>query len=189
MTEIDFAEVPILVTERLRLRPWKKSDLEPYIAMGADKEVMKFFPECLDRAKSLDHVRDLQDRFRQWGYGYWAVESEDVPFAGWVGLSQLRIDADFAPCVEIGWRLARSAWGQGYASEGAIAALRFGFENHSLNEIVAVVSIANEPSCRVAERIGMTRNPSDDFDYPNEWEYKACALYRITREKFMSMAV
>ena len=184
LTDIDFADAPVLTTTRLRLRPWRDSDLAAYAAMGADAEVMRYFPSLMSEAETLDHVRDLQERFRKWGYGYWAIEADNLPFAGFVGLSQPQIDAHFTPCVEIGWRLARGAWGRGYASEGAREALRFGFEEKGVEEIVAMVSAANTPSCRVAERIGMTRDPADDFDYPDDdpnWDYRACVLYRIGR--------
>ena len=102
MTSIEFADAPILETPRLKLRPWCDADLEPYIAMGQDLEVMKYFPALLSPEETLDHVRDLQDRFRRWGYSYWAIETSDFPFAGFAGLSQPKIDAHFTPCVEIG---------------------------------------------------------------------------------------
>jgi len=189
MTVVDFAFAPTLETPRLRLRPWRQEDLDPYAAMGADRQVMEYFPALMSMEETIDHVQDLQERFRRWGYGFWAIESDDLPFAGFVGLSQPKIDAHFTPCVEIGWRLCREAWGRGYATEGAKASLKFGFEEKGVKEIVAMVSEANTPSCKVAERIGMMRDPVDDFDYPDDdpaWAYRACVLYRIGREKFLS---
>ncbi|MEL7486249.1 MAG: GNAT family N-acetyltransferase [Pseudomonadota bacterium] len=182
---LDFADAPTLETPRLRLRPWRDSDIEPYVAMGADPDVMAYFPRLMSRDEVLDHVRDLQERFRRWGYGYWAIETADTPFAGFVGLSQPKIDAHFTPCVEVGWRLAPAVWGRGLATEGARAALRFGFQDRGLPEIVAMVSVENAASRRVAERLGMTTDPADDFDFPGEdWPYKRSVLYRIRREKF-----
>lgn len=183
---INFADVPILETDRVRLRSWGKEDLDAYIAMGADREVMKYFPGLLSRQEAIGHVADLQERWRNWGFGYWAIETREIPFAGWVGLSRPNLDAHFSPCVEIGWRLAKAAWGKGIASEGAQLALQFGFQIKKISEIVAMVSVENRPSCRVAERIGMTRTPKDDFTYPskNPWPYQACVLYRIASVNF-----
>ena len=187
MTEVAFADAPTLTTERLRLRAWRESDLEAFAEMGADREVMKYFPALLDREESNVVAADFQDRFRRWGFFYWAIESDDMPFAGFVGLSMPKIDAHFTPCVEVGWRLARPAWGKGYATEGARETLRFGFEEKGIDEIVAMVSAANIGSRRVAERLGMTRDPADDFDYPDDdpnWAHRACVLYRLQRENF-----
>lgn len=179
---ISFASAPQLRTERLLLRGWRESDIAPYTAMGLDKDVMAYFPSTLTPEETRAHIADLQERFRKWGFGYWAVETPDAPFAGFVGLSRPKIDAHFTPCVEIGWRLARGAQGKGYAVEAAREALRFGFEDMALTEIVAMISKENVASCRVAERIGMTRDPADDFEYPDDdpgWAYRACFLYRI----------
>ena len=187
MTSINFAEAPTIETERLRLRAWRESDLAPYAAMGADPEVMRYFPDLMSEKESLDHVADLQERQRNWGFTFWAVESDELPFAGFVGLSRPKIEAHFTPCVEVGWRLARQAWGKGYATEGGRAALEFGFAEQGFDEIVAMVSTANAPSRRVAERLGMNYDPADDFVFPAEemWPYADSVLYRISREKFM----
>lgn len=188
MTSIDFADAPILEADDCRLRPWCEADLEPYIAMGKDSRVMEYFPSLMNEAQTLAHVEDLQQRFQKWGYGYWVLETDDLAFGGFVGLSQPQIEAHFTPCVEAGWRLTPAAWGKGYASRGAIAALRYGFEEKGIDEIVAMISVANKASCRVAERIGMTAMGEDDFDYPDDdpnWLYRACKLYRINREKFL----
>ena len=183
---IEFADAPTLTTARLRLRPWREADVEAFVAMSADREVMAYFPATLSRADTIDYVAELQARFRRWGYGYWALESDDIAFAGFVGLSQPKIDAHFTPCVEIGWRLARAAWGRGYATEGAAAALRHGFVEREIDEIVAMVSAENTPSRRVAERLGMSRDTADDFDFPGDeaWKYRRTVLYRLDRETF-----
>lgn len=185
LTAMEFAEAPRLTSERLTLRGWRRSDLASYEAMGADPEVMRYFPSTLTPGSARDHVEDLQDRWRRWGFGYWAIETAEFDFAGFVGLSRPKFDAHFTPCVELGWRLRREAWGRGYASEGARTAERFGFETFGLDEIVAIISVENAPSRRVAERIGMTRDPADDFTYPGEpFAHAECVLYRLTRPDF-----
>lgn len=188
MSLVKFADPPMLITERVRLRPWRTEDLAPFAQMSADKEVMYYFPAVMTRAEADTYVGELQGRFRKWGFGYWAIETDELPFAGFAGLSRPRINAHFTPCVEIGWRLTRKAWGKGYATESARAALEFGFQKMGISEIVAMASVANEPSLRVAGRIGMDRDFADDFDFPNtysDWRYARCGLFRADREKFL----
>jgi len=156
-----------LVTPRLRLREWRDSDLAPFAALNADPEVMRYFPEPLDRAASDALVGRIRDHFARHGFGPWAVEIPGVAeCAGFVGLMVPTFEAHFTPCVEIGWRLARTAWGKGYATEAARAALDYGFNVLNLYEIVSMTVPANRPSRAVMERLGMARNPADDFDHP-----------------------
>ena len=156
-----------LVTPRLRLRPWRESDLTPFAALNADPDVMRYFPGTLDRAASDAVAARVMAHFDQHGFGPWAVEIPGVTgFAGFVGLMNLEFEAHFTPGVEIGWRLARPFWGQGYATEAARAALHCGFNVLKLDEIVSMTVPANRPSRAVMERLDMTRDPADDFDHP-----------------------
>jgi len=158
---------PVLRTERLILRPWRDEDLAPFAAMNADPEVMRHFPAALSRAESDAMVGRIRLGFATHGFGLWAVEVPDVlPFVGFVGLSVPRFEAPFMPCVEIGWRLSRACWGKGYATEAARAALDFGFSAKKLPEIVSFTAVGNQPSWRVMERLGMRRDPAEDFDHP-----------------------
>lgn len=127
-----------LRTERLLLRPWRPDDRAPFAALNADPEVMACFPAPLSRKES-DDLADRCDRHvHTQGWGLWAVEVVGgEPFIGFVGLDQPRFAAHFMPCVEIGWRLARPAWGHGYATEGATEALRVAFEVLGLDEVVS----------------------------------------------------
>jgi RimJ/RimL family protein N-acetyltransferase len=158
---------PVLTTARLVLRPWTVQDLPPFAALNADTRVMEFFPSVLDRTESDAAAARIAAHFEQHGFGLWAVEVPVVAaFVGFVGLCIPQFDADFTPCIEVGWRLAFDHWGHGYASEGAQAALAFGFGQLRLSEIVSMTAVANQRSRRVMERIGMTRSPKDDFDHP-----------------------
>jgi ribosomal-protein-alanine N-acetyltransferase len=174
-----------LRTSRLILRRWTAADRDPFAQMNADPRVMEFFPSTYTRDYS-DAVADrIESHFAEKGFGLWAVEIPDiVPFAGFVGLSTPPFEAHFTPCVEIGWRLATACWGHGYATEAARAALAFGFDALGLHEIVALTAPDNLRSRRVMERIGMIRNPADDFDHPLISEghpLRRCILYRIAR--------
>jgi RimJ/RimL family protein N-acetyltransferase len=153
--------------------------------MNADARVMEHFPAVLARDESDATVERICAHFERHGYGLWAVEICDVaPFAGFVGLCLPRFEAHFVPCVEIGWRLAAEHWGHGYATEGARAALVFGFAELKLAEIVSFTVPANVRSRRVMEKLGMTHDPRDDFDHPGIADghaLKRHVLYRIRR--------
>ncbi len=158
---------PELRTERLRLRRWRPDDREPFAALNADPVVMEFFPALLSRRQSDAFIDRAEAAFDRRGYGFWAVEVVGgPPFIGLVGLGWADLDAPFAPAVEVGWRLDRPYWGSGYATEGATAALDHGFAHTDADEIVAFTALVNERSQRVMERLGMTRDPADDFEHP-----------------------
>ena len=177
--------IPHVRTERLLLRGWRDADLVPFAAMNADPGVMEHFPALLSRDESDGDLGRVIEGWAANGFGLWAVErSADAAFLGFTGLTRPRFDAPFMPAVEIGWRFARQAWGSGYATEAARAALAFGFDTVGLDAIVSFTSPANERSWRVMERIGMTRDPADDFDHPRLPEghrLRRHVLYRLRR--------
>jgi RimJ/RimL family protein N-acetyltransferase len=178
--------VTTLVKPRLRLREWRDSDLAPFAALNADPEVMRYFPEPLDRAASDAMVGRIRDHFDRHGFGPWALEIPGVAdCAGFVGLMVPAFEAHFTPCVEIGWRLTRAAWGRGYATEAARAVLDYAFTVLKADEVVAMTVPANRPSRAVMDRLGMTHDPADDFDHPRVPEGHALrrhVLYRKRRE-------
>ena len=156
-----------LRTERLLLRQWHPADREPFAALNADPLVMEHFPGLLTAEESNARITRMEAHFEQHGFGLWAVEIVDIAaFAGFIGLSIPQFEAHFTPCVEIGWRLAAEHWGHGYATEGARAALQFGFESLRLAEIVSFTVPENVRSRRVMEKLGMTHDPSEDFEHP-----------------------
>jgi RimJ/RimL family protein N-acetyltransferase len=154
--------------------------------MNADPRVTEFLPTPLSREESDAFVARAEAHFEQHGFGLWAVEIPGVtPFAGFVGLSTPRFTAHFTPSVEVGWRLSPEHWGSGYATEGARAVIEFGFDVIGLHEIVSITVPANARSRRVMEKIGMKRDPADDFDHPLLPEghpLRRHVLYRKTRK-------
>ncbi|MGH0035076.1 MAG: GNAT family N-acetyltransferase [Myxococcota bacterium] len=176
---------PVLHTERLCLRRWRESDRAPFAALNADPVVMEFMPAPLDRAASDAFALRIEAHFEANGFGLWAVEVRGgAPFVGFVGLARPSFEASFTPCVEVGWRLAASAWGRGYATEAARAALGFGFQRAGLDEIVSFTVPRNRRSRSVMEKLGMTRDPADDFDHPRLPEghpLRRHVLYRIPK--------
>ena len=156
-----------LRTGRLLLRRWRPDDRIPFAALNADPRVMEHFPAPLSREESDRLAAHIEAHFDRHGFGLWAVEILRVaPFAGFVGLSVPSFEAPFTPCVEIGWRVAAEHWGRGYATEGARAALRHGFEALGLDEIVSFTVPGNARSRRVMEKLGMGHDPADDFEHP-----------------------
>jgi RimJ/RimL family protein N-acetyltransferase len=167
------------------LREWLDADLEPFAELNADPHVAEFLGAPLGRTASDALVERIAARWTTDGHGLWAVErSDDGAFLGFVGLAAPSFEAAFTPCVEVGWRLAPAFWGHGYATEAARAALRFGFTDLRLAEIVSFTTVTNLRSRAVMERLGMTRDPADDFDHPRLGEddpLRPHVLYRLRR--------
>lgn len=183
-SRIAFAKAPLIATRRLLMRGWREADLEPFAEMGRDSEVMRYFPFRHTRAESDRVAQSIQDRFRAFGFGFWAVETVTAPFAGFVGLSRPNFEAPFSKSIEIGWRLARAHWGKGYASEAGLAALGYAFETAQAPEVVAFTPEINAPSIAVMRRLGM--RPDGVFEHPAiaPGPLKRFALYRIDRAAF-----
>jgi ribosomal-protein-alanine N-acetyltransferase len=179
---------PALETERLLLRRWRSSDEEPFAALNGDEEVMEHFPNVLTRAESDWMIADLEARFERQGYGLWAVEvRESGEMVGFVGLNVPTFAAPFMPAVEVGWRLRKSAWGHGYATEAARASLSYGFSQAGLDEIVAMTTTTNSRSAAVMERLGMRRDPADDFEHPGierGHPLRRHILYRLSADEW-----
>jgi len=176
---------PTLRTPRLLLRGWRDEDLAPFAALNADPAVMEHFPAVLGRAESDALAARIAAQFDARGFGLWAVEAPGVaPFLGFVGLAVPRFTAPFTPCVEIGWRLARDFWGRGYALEAAQAAFDFAWGPADLAALVSFTAPANRRSVALMERLGMRRDPAEDFDHPLLAEghrLRRHVLYRIAR--------
>jgi len=157
----------MIETDRLILRSWLPSDLDAWAALNADPEVMRYFPATLSREESAAMMARAQGHIEAHGFGAWVMERKaDGVFLGFTGLSRLKPENPLHPGVEAGWRMARHAWGQGYVSEAAAAALKDGFERIGLKSIVAFTATTNLPSQAVMNRLGMTRRRELDFDHP-----------------------
>lgn len=174
-------------TPRLAFRAWQGRHRAPFAAMNADPEVMRYFPAVLSAEQTNAGVDIWCQQFAEKGWSNWAVELLDSgEFIGFIGLSVPRRQLPFSPCVEIGWRLKRAAWGHGYATEGAKACLRVGFEQLGLPEIVSFTTLANLPSVAVMRRIGMS-DADANFEHPAVpagHPLRLHCLYRITRAQW-----
>jgi RimJ/RimL family protein N-acetyltransferase len=173
--------IPELRTDRLLLRSFRDADREPFAALNGNPAVMELFPATLTRDESDALVDRIAERWASDGHGLWAVERiADGTFLGFTGVARLA----WLPQPEIGWRFAQSAWGHGYATEAASAARDWAFSTIDLPEIVSVTTVSNERSQAVMRRIGMTRDPADDFLHPNLPDghpLRPHVLYRLRR--------
>ena len=158
---------PNLRTPRLLLRRWRDADKVPLAALNADPAVAEQLAGPLAAEQSGAMVNRIEDGFDQRGFGLWALEvARTGMFVGCTGLAVPAFEAPFGPAVEVGWRLAPAAWGQGYATEAAHAALRFGFDAAGLTEIISFTAQSNARSRAVMRRLGMAHDPTEDFDHP-----------------------
>jgi RimJ/RimL family protein N-acetyltransferase len=170
-------------TARLVLRRWREGDRQPFATMNADPDVMRYFPAPLDRVVSEASIDRIEALFDRQGYGLWALEVAGTgQFIGFTGLNPVPDGVPGGGGMEIGWRLARPAWHQGYASEAARAAVGVAFGGAGLAELWSMTAVRNEPSQAVMRRLGMTLFAH--FDHPRIEAGHALAphvVYRLGR--------
>ncbi|WP_286830872.1 MULTISPECIES: GNAT family N-acetyltransferase [Kordiimonas] len=180
----------MLTTDRLILRPWVDADREPFAAINACADVMRYFPSVQTRAQSDATVDRQMKAQADRGYCFWAAEKrDDGQFIGFIGIQDVPDYYGMKGGIEIGWRLAASTWGQGLAPEGARACLAYAFSKLGAPEVVAFTAKVNKPSMRVMEKIGMTRDLAGDFDHPMIDEghpIRPHVLYRIKADAVLS---
>ena len=183
--------ITALDTERLRLRQWVASDLAVFAKMNADQNVMEFFPARLDPQASDALAGRIEAKIAERGWGLWAAEVRaSGEFIGFIGLQPPIAQLPCSPCVEIGWRLAEPYWGKGFSTEGARAALRFGYEKLGLDEIVSFTVPANRRSRAVMERLGMQEDKAGMFEHPSiapGSPLRLHCLYRLSRKRWSEL--
>jgi len=172
-------------TERLLPREWQDSDYPTFARINADTDVMRYFPAPLSEAESNANADVISTLIRGRGWGFWAVEIPEIAsFIGFVGLHIPTTKLPFSPCVEIGWRLDKRFWGNGYATEAASFALKYGFTELDLNEIVSFTSKQNKPSQAVMKKLGMILD-DEPFEHPSvpvPNPLREHVLYRISQK-------
>lgn len=172
----------VFTSQRLGFRDWEQDDVHELIAINADPEVMAYFPSIQDQPQTIAFIGRMQNQFRERGYCYFAVERLDTKaFIGFIGLSWQSYQADFTPCVDIGWRLKKAEWNQGFAKEGAKRCLTYAFNELNIETVYAVAPIINVKSEHIMQAIGMKK--VREFDHPlleKDSRLKRCVLYVAT---------
>ncbi len=151
--------IPRIETARLVLREWRDEDLEAYAAMNADPDVRTYmFPgRPLSRAESEEEIARMMDQWHRLGFGHWAVELRET--GELIGRTGIKHHTDWEPDprnTEVGWLYARAAWGRGFATEGAIEAVRFCLEDVGSHEVISIAHIENLASHRVMKKAGLS---------------------------------
>lgn len=168
-------------SKRLGFRTWNLGDIDKLSQINADPSVMEYFPNVLDRDQTLSFIERMNAQFVKNGFCYFAVDHlERNELIGFIGLSEQTYVATFTPCVDIGWRIAASMWGQGLASEGAKRCLEYAQNQLKLSSIYAVSPKINIRSENVMIKIGMTKQY--EFEHPlleNVTSLRTCVLYKI----------
>jgi RimJ/RimL family protein N-acetyltransferase len=172
------------------MRRWRESDREPFAALNADAETMRYFPQTLDRAASDALVDIIESRFDELGYGLWALEVRaHGQFVGFTGLNPMPEGVPGAGGVEVGWRLARRAWHHGYATEAARAAVEVAFRGAGLTEIWSMTAVLNQPSQAVMRRLGLAEVARFDHPrLPHGHPLRPHVTYHQARECFIRAA-
>ncbi len=170
-------------SERLGFRNWLDSDIPAMIELNANPNVMEFFPSIPSPDKTKSFIKKMQNQFREKGFCYFAVDKlEDGAFIGFIGLSEQTYEADFTPCIDIGWRLKEQEWNKGFATEGAKKCLDFAFHTLKLDQIHSIAPVVNINSERVMKKIGMTKIST--FEHPlllEDERLKNCVVYQIKK--------
>ncbi len=168
-------------TPRLILRDWTAADHNQFIKLNQDMEVMEFFPSTLTKEETASQIVRIDNHFKQYGYGLFAIERKDSSqFIGFTGFSHPGFESYFTPCVEIGWRLSKANWNKGFATEATKACLVYGFSKLGFEEVYSFTSVHNLRSEQVMIKAGMTKRGF--FDHPavaNGSVLKQHVLYKI----------
>jgi len=175
----------IFKSERLGFRNWTSEDLNQFVKLNSDEEVMEHFPRILTKNEVRGLIIDLKKHFSKNGFTYYATEIlETKEFIGMIGLAFQEYNTKFTPAIDIGWRLKRDSWGKGYATEGAKRCLEYAFDELDINKVISVCTIKNKKSENVMKKIGMTK--IGEFNHPemiNHSEYEKHLCYDINKEK------
>ncbi len=176
------------ISDRLGFRSFNEHDVNALHNINSDKESMKYFPSTLTMQETENLIQKIKDHIRKHTFGFFAVDHlKDDKMIGFIGLKHTNFEADFTPCIEIGWRLNKEYWNQGLATEGAKRCLNLAFNDLSLNKMVSFTTLGNYPSERVMQKIGMKK--VYEFDHPalkSESPLKRHCLYSLTRKEYLS---
>ncbi len=171
----------IFKSERLGFRNWTNNDLKELTEINSDPEVMEHFPSTLSEKETENLMERLKKHYDEREYTYFATDIlETSELIGFIGLAYQTYKTEFSPATDIGWRLKKTAWGKGYATEGAKRCLEYAFNELKMNKIFSICTINNRKSENVMKKIGMTKK--GEFNHPeltNYPEYEKNIWYEI----------
>ena len=177
----------LFTSDRLGFRNWTVDDTEAFAQINADADVMQYFPKPLTYKETEDFVERLMNHFQKHGFNYFATEIlESGELIGFIGLAYQSYESDYTPAVDIGWRLKKSAWGKGFATEGAKRCLKFAFESLELEQLISTCTLMNHPSEKVMQKIGMQK--AGLFKHPRLKDYpelENCICYKISKHEWL----
>ena len=175
----------IFKSERLGFRNWTNNDLKEFTEINSDPEVMEHFPSTLSEKETEGLIQLLKKHYDERGYTYFATEIlKTRELIGFIGLAYQTYKTEFSPATDIGWRLKKTAWGKGYATEGAEKCLEYAFDELKIVKIFSICTINNRNSENVMKKIGMTKK--GEFNHPeliNHPEYEKHIWYEIKNEE------
>ena len=178
----------IIHTERLELRKWIDSDFMPFAEMNQDAEVMKYFPRTLTDDETATLITKINNHFEKYGFGLFVVEKTATKeFIGFTGFMVPSFKSFFTPCIEIGWRIKKDEWNNGYAMEAAKACLQYGFEKLQFEKVYSFTSKINLKSEKLMQKIGMIKD--GEFDHPDiSFDNPLCRhiLYKNEKQKIIT---
>lgn len=171
----------LFTSDRLGFRNWKKEDLSEFAKINGDAAVMEHFPNPLTIQETAEFIERLQNHYAKNGYNYFATEIlETGELIGFIGLADQDYKTEFNPATDIGWRLKKTAWGKGFATEGAKRCLDFAFNDLKLQRVISTCTVNNTNSEKVMKKLGMTKK--GEFNHPKLSEFpgfKKCLWYEI----------
>lgn len=179
----------LFTSERLGFRNWIDQDLHSFTQMNQDPVVMEFFPNILNGEETKAMIDRMIKTYQDIGYTFYAVCTLDNnEFIGFIGMIESTFKAPFTPCKEIGWRLKTSAWGKGFATEGAKRCLKYGFETLGFKSIYSITPLTNQKSEKIMHKIGMKK--ITEFEHPkieSKHELSIHSAYCIKKEDWINL--
>ena len=178
----------LFTSERLGFRNWSHDDLPQFAAMNGDADVLEFFPNTLSEAESRNFITRLIDHYTKYRHNYYAVELKATgEFIGFIGLAYQVYESDFTPATDIGWRLKKSVWGNGYATEGALRCVQHAFETLGKEKLVSTCTVHNTQSENVMRKIGMKKMGTFKHSRLKEYPaYETCVWYKMSKEDYLN---
>ncbi len=171
----------LFTSDRLGFRNWNPDDIDELHEINSDQKVMEFFPSLPTKEQTTEFIKRMTKQFEEKGFCYFAVDRlENNELIGFIGLSEQTYDAEFTPCIDIGWRIKSTEWNKGFATEGAKKCLDYAFNTLKIRKVYSIAPKINTKSEHIMIKIGMQKE--GEFEHPSLLEnnsLKTCVVYTI----------